>query len=76
VDRAETAVRVLLGDLVTDLRVRDLGDDAARIELDPVALDACGDRVVAVVRAEGFTSVTAAVYRSGSMNDALVARGD
>jgi len=28
VDRAETALRVLLGDVVTDLRVRDLGDDA------------------------------------------------
>jgi uncharacterized protein len=71
VDRAEIALRVLLGDIVTDVRVRDLGDDAARIELDPVALQACDDSAFAVVRAEGFTTVTAAAYRTGSLNDAL-----
>jgi uncharacterized protein len=73
VDRAETALRALLGSVVTDLRVRDLGDDAARIELDPVALGACDDKAFAVVRAEGFATVTAAPYRTGSLNDALVA---
>ena len=72
VDRAETGLRVLLGDVVTDLRVRDLGDDAARIELDPVALAACDDRALDLVRAEGFTTVTTAVYRTGALNDALV----
>ena len=71
VDRAETALRLLLGDVVTDLRVRDLGDDAARIELDPVALAACDDRALDVVRAEGFSDVTATLYRTGSLNDAL-----
>src|SRR3954452_6130629 len=76
VDRAETALRVLLGAAVTDLRVRDLGDNAARIELDPIALAACGDEAVGVVRNEGFTTVTLAEFRSGSMNDALVASGD
>jgi uncharacterized protein len=72
VDRAETALRVLLGDVVTDLRVRDLGDDAARVELDPVALAACDETGLAVVRAVGFTTVTTAAYRTGSLNDALV----
>jgi uncharacterized protein len=76
VDRAETALRVLLGDVVIDLRVRDLGGDVARIELDPVALTACGDRAVAAVRAEGFTTVGTAVYRSGSLNDPLIGPGD
>jgi uncharacterized protein len=71
VDRAETALRALLGDVVTDLRVRDLGDDMARIELDPMALQACDQRAFDVVRAEGFSSVTAAEYRTGSLNDAL-----
>ena len=73
VDRAETSLRVLLGEVVTDLRVRDLGEDAARIELDPVALAACGQDAVAAVRAEGFTTVTVAPYRTGSLNDALLA---
>jgi uncharacterized protein len=73
VDRAETALRALLGDVVTDLRVRDLGAEEARIELDPVALAACDDRALDVVRAEGFSIVTAAAYRTGSLNDALVA---
>ena len=71
VDRAEMALRALLGEVVTDLRVRDLGDGAARIELDRVALAACDERAVDVVRAEGFTAVTAAEYRTGSLNDAL-----
>jgi uncharacterized protein len=71
VDRAEMGLRALLGDVVTDLRVRDLGGDAARIELDPVALAACDERAFDVVRAEGFTVVTADKYRTGSLNDAL-----
>jgi hypothetical protein len=38
-----------------------------------VALAAWDDDLTALVRAEGFTSVTAGVYRTGSLNDALVA---
>ena len=72
VDAAETALRVHLGDVVTDLRVRDLGDGVARVELDPVALAACDDAALGVVRRSGFTTVTAQAYRSGSLNDALV----
>ena len=73
VDAAETALRAHLGDVVTDLRVRDLGDGAARVELDGRALAACDDAALDLVRERGFTSVTAAVYRTGSLNDALVA---
>jgi uncharacterized protein len=73
VDRAETALRARLGATVTDLRVRDLGEGAARVELDPIALAAWDDDLLALVRVEGFTSVTADVYRTGSLNDVLVA---
>ena len=75
VDAAETALRVHLGAVVTDLRVRDLGDGAARVELDPQALDACDEAALDVVRRCGFDRVTAAAYRTGSLNDALLAAG-
>ncbi len=71
VDAAETALRVHLGPGVTDLRVRDLGDGVARIELDPVALAACDEAALSVVRRSGFSAVTVQAYRSGSLNDAL-----
>lgn len=70
VDRAERAVRGHLPDAV-DVRVRDLGGDAARVELDPRALERCDATALALVRAEGFTSVVAGPFRSGSMNAAL-----
>jgi len=72
VDRAERALRAHLGDVV-HLRVRDLGESAARVELDPVALAACDDAAQDVVRAEGFATVSAQEFHSGSMNDALTA---
>ncbi|HEU0100917.1 MAG TPA: ATP-dependent sacrificial sulfur transferase LarE [Mycobacteriales bacterium] len=71
VDRAETALRARLGPDVVDLRVRDLGGGAARVELDPAALARCDDAALDVVRAEGFAPVTAAVFLSGSLNAAL-----
>ena len=70
IDRAERALRRHLGD-VQDLRVRDLGEGAARVELDPGALRRWDDAAAALVRAEGFSSVAAREFRSGSMNDAL-----
>ena len=73
VEAAETALRLQLGGDVTDLRVRDLGHGVARIELDEAALVRCDDAALAVVLARGFTSVTAARFRSGSLNDALAA---
>ena len=74
VDRAERALRAHLtagGTAVVDLRVRDLGGGAARVELDRQALRGCDEAALAVVRAEGFPQVTARVFRSGSMNAAL-----
>ena len=74
VDRAERALRTHLGQVV-DLRVRDLGEGRARVELDPAALARLDERGLAVVRAEGFASVTARAFRSGSMNAAIAASG-
>jgi pyridinium-3,5-biscarboxylic acid mononucleotide sulfurtransferase len=67
VDRAEAALRTRLSG-VRDLRVRDLGDGVARVELDPHALVRCDDDALALVRAQGFSSVTVQEFRSGSMN--------
>jgi uncharacterized protein len=69
VDRAETALRALLAP--RDVRVRDLGDGSARVELDPEALGRWGAAAEALVRQE-FESVVAAEFRSGSMNDVLL----
>ena len=70
VERAERALRAHLGTVV-DVRVRDLGGGQARIELDPEALERCDDGAIDLVRREGFAQVSARVFRSGSMNDAL-----
>jgi len=69
VDRAERALHAVLGE-VHDLRVRDLGAGVARVELDAAALGRCDETALAVVRAEGFATVTAQEFRSGSMNPA------
>ncbi|MGI8537675.1 MAG: HAD hydrolase-like protein [Mycobacteriales bacterium] len=71
VDRAERALRAYLGPVV-DVRVRDLGAGAARVELDAEALGRCDAAALEVVRSEGFTAVTAGAFRSGSMNAAPV----
>ena len=78
VDRAERALRERLragGIEVLDLRVRDLGEGEARVELDSVALAGCGQAELDAVRAEGFGRVSAREFRSGSMNDALASPG-
>ena len=67
VDRAERALRAHLG-TVGHLRVRDLGEGQARVELDPEALARLDEAGHAVVRAEGFRTTTAREFRSGSMN--------
>jgi uncharacterized protein len=74
VDRAERALRAHLGDVV-DLRVRDLGEGRARVELDPAALARLDERGLDVVRDEGFADVTSREFRSGSMNAALSRSG-
>jgi uncharacterized protein len=84
VDRAERAVRDVLaagGFVVRDLRVRDLGGDRARIELDAGSLAAVDatpearERVVAAAVAAGFSGaeVDPRGFRSGSMNELLAA---
>lgn len=71
VDRAESALRAHLGPVVSDLRVRDLGQGACRVELDAAALGVWDAAARDLVRAEGFEQVAVAAYRSGSLNDAL-----
>ena len=72
VDRAERALRSHLraaGVAVEHVRVRDLGEGRARVELDDAALEHLGDTGLEVVRSEGFATATAGAFRSGSMND-------
>ncbi len=77
VEAAERAVRDLLGTRVRDLRVRDLGDGGARVELDQGCLSALPaedlDRLRAAVLALGHGRVEVRPFRSGSMNDLLAA---
>lgn len=70
VDRAERALRAHLGEVV-DLRVRDLGEGAARVELDAAAIERLDEAGLDVVRQQGFSVVTAQEFRSGSMNPAV-----
>ncbi|MCU1595152.1 MAG: Haloacid dehalogenase domain protein hydrolase [Frankiales bacterium] len=70
VDRAETALRALLAP--TDVRVRDLGNDAARVELDRETLPRWSEEAQSLVQGEGFSTVEVREFRSGSMNDLLV----
>ena len=79
VDRAEAASRRVLeqaGVVVRDLRVRDLGDNRARLELDPQALAAAadqGDAVLAALSHAGFAEaeIDPRGFRSGAMNELL-----
>lgn len=78
VEAAERAVRELLagrGAVVRDLRVRDLGQGRARVELDAACLDGLGeaalDDVRAAVLALGHDDVEVRPFRSGAMNDLL-----
>jgi uncharacterized protein len=73
VDRAESALRALLGP--RDVRVRVLADDRARVELDPDALARWDARAESAVRAEGFGQVEAREFRSGAMNELVVGAG-
>jgi len=80
VGAAEDAVRAGLLDAsapVTDLRVRDLGADRARVELATATLDLASPALLElvrnVVRTCGFTAVEVDPrgFRSGSMNELL-----
>jgi uncharacterized protein len=76
VERAETALRAALssaGFTPHDLRVRDLGQDVARVEVDPVLVPVLRDRPDLLDVVEGFADVTVDPrgFRSGSMNELL-----
>ena len=77
VERAEAGVRQVLaddglaGDAGLPLRVRDLGGDHARVEVDEARVAAVREdqRVEAAVIAAGFVSVTVTAFRSGSLHE-------
>ncbi len=76
VERAEAALRAALagtGIAVRDLRVRDLGEAGARVEVDPAAVPALAARPDLLAVVEGFSTVTldARGFRSGALNEAL-----
>ncbi|GAB3711663.1 ATP-dependent sacrificial sulfur transferase LarE [Mariniluteicoccus flavus] len=76
VERAEARVREALADTgLRDLRVRDLGEGRARVEVDAATLARLAEPGAGAVRdrvrAEGFDVVELQAFRSGSMNDAL-----
>jgi uncharacterized protein len=79
VDRAERASRRVLHEAgvdVRDLRVRDLGGDEARLELDPAALAAARAHEPALMSAMcevGFreAGIDPRGFRSGAMNELL-----
>jgi uncharacterized protein len=72
VERAETALRAALtaaGLAPRDLRVRDLGGDVARVEVDTHLVPEVTAEVLREI--EGFAEVTVEPFRSGSMNELL-----
>lgn len=74
VEHAESALRAALhaaGVPVRNLRVRDLGDEGARVEVDAEHVDALTPELLGVVR--GFPAVTVDErgFRSGAMNERL-----
>ncbi len=76
VERAEAALRAALeraGLPVRDLRVRDLGDAGARVEVDRALVGALAARPDLLAAVTGFPAVTVDPlgFRSGSLNAAL-----
>lgn len=76
VERAEAALRAALdaaGLPVRDLRVRDLGPDGARVEVDRALVGALAARPDLLAAVAGFPAVTVDPlgFRSGSLNAAL-----
>jgi uncharacterized protein len=76
VERGESALRTALGDAglpVRDLRIRDLGADTARVEVDAalVAELTARPELLAVVTGFAAVEVDPRGFRSGSMNELL-----
>ncbi|MGY1636337.1 ATP-dependent sacrificial sulfur transferase LarE [Geodermatophilus sp. SYSU D00742] len=76
VEAAEAALRAALADAglpVRDLRVRDMGDDVARVEVDAAVVPALTARPDVLAAVTGFdrVDVDPRGFRSGSMNELL-----
>jgi uncharacterized protein len=74
VERAEAALRAALADAglpVRDLRVRDLGDDVARVEVDAALVPAVGPGLLAAVTGFARVELDPRGFRSGAMNELL-----
>jgi uncharacterized protein len=76
VERAEAALRTALHDAglpVRNLRVRDLGADTARVEVDAALVDELTARPDVLAAVSGFerVEVDPRGFRSGSMNELL-----
>ncbi|HKT05906.1 MAG TPA: ATP-dependent sacrificial sulfur transferase LarE [Rugosimonospora sp.] len=79
VERAEAALRAALsgaGIAVRDLRVRDLGAEGARVEVDAAAVPLLAARPDLLACVRGFDTVVLDPrgFRSGSLNDQLAER--
>ena len=74
VEAAEAALRAALADAglpARDLRVRDLGDDVARVEVDAGLVPAVGPELLAAVTGFARVELDPRGFRSGSMNELL-----
>ncbi|KGH45929.1 ExsB family transcriptional regulator [Modestobacter caceresii] len=74
VDAAEAALRAALteaGHPVRDLRVRDMGDDVARVEVDAVLVPVVDAELLAAVTGFARVELDPRGFRSGAMNELL-----
>jgi uncharacterized protein len=74
VEAAELALRGALtaaGLAVRDLRVRDMGDDVARVEVDAALVPVVGPEQLAAVRGFARVELDPRGFRSGAMNELL-----
>ena len=74
VEAAETALRAALaaaGVAVRDLRVRDMGGDVARVEVDAALVPLVGPELLAAVAGFDRVELDPRGFRSGSMNELL-----
>jgi pyridinium-3,5-biscarboxylic acid mononucleotide sulfurtransferase len=74
VEAAESALRRALagaGLAVRDLRVRDMGEDVARVEVDAAVVAAVGPDLLAAVPGFDRVELDPRGFRSGAMNELL-----
>jgi uncharacterized protein len=74
VEAAERALREALGAAglpVRDLRVRDMGEDVARVEVDAALVPAVGPELLAAVDGFARVELDPRGFRSGAMNELL-----